>query len=125
MKNRAIKVSIFFTILILLGIAYYFVTYLTGLYIPCYIRLITGFRCPGCGISHMIINIFHMNFKAAYMSNQLLFLTSPIIIAMIAREVYCYIRYDTHETDKCIEITAIILIVLFLIFAVLRNIFGF
>lgn len=123
MKNRAIKVSISFTILILIGVSYYLVTYFTGLYIPCYIRLITGFRCPGCGITHMIINIFHMNFAAAFKSNQLLFLTTPIIIAMIVCKIYCYIRYNNYKTDKWIDIISLILIALFLIFTVLRNIY--
>ena len=123
MKNRAIKVSISFSILILIGVFYYLVTCFTGLYIPCYIRLITGFRCPGCGISHMLINIFHMNFTAAFKSNQLLFITSPIIIAMIIRNVYCYIRYNNYKTDKWIDIISLILIALFIIFTVLRNIY--
>lgn len=123
MKSRAKKVCIFLTAFLLIGIAYYFVTCLTGLYIPCFVRLITGYRCPGCGISHMIINIFHLNFKAAFKSNQLLFLTSPLIIAMIIREIYCYIKYGNHKTDKWIDITAFILIALFLVFTVFRNIY--
>lgn len=125
MKARAKKACIFLTVILLIGIVYYIVTYFTGLYIPCTVRLITGFRCPGCGISHMIINIFHFNFKAAFKSNQLLFVTSPIIIAMIVREIYCYIKYENHKTDKWIDITAFVLIALFLIFTVFRNIFEF
>lgn len=125
MKFRAKRVCIFLTALLLIGIAYYFVAYFTGLYIPCYVRLVTGFKCPGCGISHMIINIFHLNFKAAFKSNQLLFVTSPLIAAMIIREIYCYIKYGKHKTDKWIDITAFILVALFLIFTVLRNIFEF
>lgn len=125
MKLRAKRVCISLTALLLIGIAYYFVAYFTGLYIPCYVRLVTGFKCPGCGISHMIINIFHLNFKAAFKSNQLLFVTSPLIAAMIIREIYCYIKYGKHKTDKWIDITAFILVALFLIFTVLRNIFEF
>lgn len=125
MKIRAKKVCISLTALLLIGIAYYFVTCFTGFYIPCPVRLITGFRCPGCGISHMIINIYHLNFKAAFKSNQLLFVTSPLIIAMVVREIYCYIKYEKHKTDKWIDITAFILIALFLIFTVLRNIYEF
>lgn len=73
----------------------------------------------------MIINIFHLNFKAAFKSNQLLFLTSPIIAAMIAREIYCYIKYEKHKTDKWIDITSFILIGMFILFTVLRNIYKF
>lgn len=125
MKSRAKKLCIFLTAILLIGVLYYFVTYFTGFYIPCLVRLVTGLRCPGCGISHMIINIFHLNFKAAFKSNQLLFLTSPIIAAMIAREIYCYIKYEKHKTDKWIDITSFILIGMFILFTVLRNIYKF
>ena len=125
MKSRAKKVCIFLTAILLIGVLYYFVTYFTGFYIHCLVRLVTGLRCPGCGISHMIINIFHLNFKAAFKSNQLLFLTSPIIAAMIAREIYCYIKYEKHKTDKWIDITSFILIGMFILFTVLRNIYKF
>lgn len=125
MKSRAKKVCIFLAAILLIGVLYYFVTYFTGFYIPCLVRLVTGLRCPGCGISHMIINIFHLNFKAAFKSNQLLFLTSPIIIAMIVRETYCYIKYEKHKTDKWIDITSFILIGAFILFTVLRNIYKF
>lgn len=125
MKSRAKKFCIFLTAILLIGVLYYFVTYFTGFYIPCLVRLVTGLRCPGCGISHMIINIFHLNFKAAFKSNQLLFLTSPIIAAMIVRETYCYIKYEKHKTDKWIDITSFILIGAFILFTVLRNIYKF
>lgn len=39
-------------IFFLLGLAYYIVTQLTPLRIPCLFQKITGLACPGCGISH-------------------------------------------------------------------------
>ena len=125
MKSRAKKVCIFLTAILLIGVLYYFVTYFTGFYIPCLVRLVTGQKKTGGGKTHMILNIFHLNFKAAFKSNQLLFLTSPIIAAMIAREIYCYIKYEKHKTDKWIDITSFILIGMFILFTVLRNIYKF
>lgn len=125
MKARAKKAFLNLTLLFLICPAYCVFVYCTDLYIPCIFRLLTGLKCPGCGISHMLINLLHFNFKAAFKSNQLLFITFPIIISMIIREIYCYIKYGNHKTDKWIKVTSFVLIALFIAFTLLRNIFKF
>ena len=47
-------------IFFLLGLAYYIVTQLTPLRIPCLFQKITGLACPGCGISHFCIRLLNL-----------------------------------------------------------------
>jgi hypothetical protein len=49
-------------IFFLLGLAYYIITQLTPLRIPCLFQKITGLACPGCGISHFCIRLLHLDF---------------------------------------------------------------
>ena len=53
----------------LLGLAYYIVTQLTPLRIPCLFQKITGLACPGCGISHFCIRLLHLDFLGAAREN--------------------------------------------------------
>ena len=37
--------------------------------VPCIFRTITGLKCPGCGVTHMLINMVQMNFAGAFAAN--------------------------------------------------------
>lgn len=43
--------------LLVLGVGYLLAGIFFGFYIPCPIKAITGFRCPGCGLSHAAADI--------------------------------------------------------------------
>lgn len=52
----------------------------TGLMIPCPFRLITGLKCPGCGMTHMCMSLLRLDFKAASKANVFLFATLPLLL---------------------------------------------
>ena len=68
-------------IFFLLGLAYYIVTQLTPLRIPCLFQKITGLACPGCGISHFCIRLLHLDFLGAARENLAIALLSPLWLA--------------------------------------------
>ena len=65
----------------LLGLAYYIVTQLTPLRIPCLFQKITGLACPGCGISHFCIRLLHLDLLGAARENLAIALLSPLWLA--------------------------------------------
>ena len=65
-------------IFFLLGLAYYIVTQLTPLRIPCLFQKITGLACPGCGISHFCIRLLHLDLLGAAKENLAITLLSPL-----------------------------------------------
>ena len=65
----------------LLGLAYYIVTQLTPLRIPCLFQKITGLACPGCGISHFCIRLLHLDLLGAVKENLAITLLSPLWLA--------------------------------------------
>ena len=68
-------------IFFLLGLAYYIVTQLTPLRIPCLFQKITGLACPGCGISHFCIRLLHLDLLGAAKENLAITLLSPLWLA--------------------------------------------
>ena len=108
-------------IIILAGFIYYLINRFTGFGIPCAFRVATGLPCPSCGISHMFIHIFALDFKSALADNQFLFFTWPLVAAEIV-----YIIYK-NESGKSLSKVNTVLIGIFGImlvsFGIVRIIF--
>ncbi len=126
MKKRLIKVIIRDVLLLLILIGYYFFNKYTGIYIPCIFRKITGFKCPGCGITHLVFALLKLDFHEAFISNPLVFIYLPFIIIYFTYLDYLYIYEKKDKVLKKIpNIIWIILIIITIIYAVIRNISGF
>jgi hypothetical protein len=67
------------------GLLYLLWLRLTGIGIPCLFRLLTGWKCPGCGVTHMVLALSRLDFPAAWEANPFLLLTLPFLIAEIFR----------------------------------------
>ena len=102
---------------------YYLWVSFTNLYIPCVFRVITGLKCPGCGITHMIMAACRFDFKSAFSENPLLFVTLPIVGIIYAVKKCYYIKTGTKIKDgKAMRVLEYILLALFIIFGIVRNI---
>ena len=100
MKKRLMKVIIRDVLLLLILIGYYFFNKYTGIYVPCIIHEITGLKCPGCGITHLVFALFHLNIKEAFNSNPLVFIYMPFIIFYFTYLDYLYIY---EKKDKILK----------------------
>ena len=125
MKKRLIKVIIRDVLLLLILIGYYFINKKTNFYIPCIFHEITGYKCPGCGITHLVFALLHFDFREAFISNPLVFIYMPFIIFYFAYYDYLYIF---EKKDKIIKKIPnwiwIILIIITSAYGVVRNIIG-
>ena len=83
MKKRIIKVISIVLFLVILLLGYYFLNYKFNLGIPCIFYKITGYKCPGCGITRAIFSLLKGNIKNAIYYNKLLFIAGPFIIIYI------------------------------------------
>ena len=92
---------------------------LTGIGIPCPIRLVTGFQCPGCGITHMLASLLHGNLRGAWASNPFLLVTSPVLLYLVFREIR---KPETSRGRRTVNVILYTYITALVIFGVLRNI---
>ena len=105
-----------FLICLMLGVYTMFVRN-TGTGFPCLFRYFTHLQCPGCGVTHMLLELLHGNFREAYNSHPVLFLWGPFLLWLVLKSLYAYI------TDKDLRLRTwekagmyIFLVVLFVFF---------
>ena len=103
------------------GLIYYFVVTRTAFKIPCLFHEITGFLCPGCGITRMIISITRLDFYSAFLYNKAVFLTIPIIFYLIFSMERRYILTGSRKLTRLEKNLAWAEIALLVIFGVVRN----
>lgn len=91
-------------------------------YIPCPIKKITGLYCPGCGITRMLLSLLKLDFYKAFRYNPLVFISLPI-------GIYLYIDYIIRKNKslykKIPQKAWYIIIVIFIVYGILRNIPSF
>lgn len=124
MKKRIIKIISIVLFLVILLLGYYFLNYKFNLGIPCIFYKITGYKCPGCGITRAIFSLLKGNIKNAIYYNKLLFIAGPFIIIYIIYKFYIYI-YDKKESKKAkiiIKYTTYFLLLISILYSILRNI---
>ncbi len=128
MKRKGMDKKLLKRILIYVGIFFICIAYLlwvrkTHLGIPCLFYLITGWKCPGCGITRMCYHIFFLEFREAYEANAYLCVTLPFLIVMSVKEI---VRRKTHGKVSVVNQMVLYLYIAgLLIFGVLRNIYCF
>jgi len=108
-------------ILILLGLggAYFIWLKVTGIAIPCMFRKVTGYLCPGCGVTGLLYHLIMLDFKEAYHANPFLFVTGPILAAELIYATYCSVK--NRRLPRWNEGAVLVYGIALCVFGVLRN----
>ena len=120
MKARLLRVVKRYGILLAIGILYFVFVSLTDIGIPCVFRLVTGFQCPGCGISRMLAALIRLDFVSALHYNPVILLTSPILLFAFIHSDIDYIWSGKYSVGKY-QFLWIAELVILLAFGVIRN----
>ena len=107
--------------IVLLGLAYALFIQCTGLGIPCVFRLVTGYRCPGCGMTHAAMALIHGQPKVAFRENPLSLSVAPLLLLYGAYRAEVYIRTARTDFRKWEIVFLGVLWVVVLLFWLLRN----
>ena len=117
-----IKYSKMKLILILISflIIYFILSELLDVGIPCLFYEITGYYCPGCGITRLLFSLLKLDFYQAFRYNPLIF------ILIIITGIYLLVKFILKKfMNISIEIpnyVYYILLIIVIIFGILRNI---
>ena len=109
--------------MLIISYGYYFLNLKFGFTIKCPFHTITGFYCPGCGITRMLFSIITLDFYQAFRYNPFVF------VLLVLTIIYLIIKFILLRF-KNIKISIpqyvyYIIIVLAIIFMILRNIDAF
>ena len=120
MTKSQIKKEIRYLLIILgVGFGYYIWLTHTHLGIPCPFRMFTGWLCPGCGITHMLIALIQLDFHTAYLENPFLLLTSPFLIGEILYQRYLQLTKQTNPQWN--QVLLWLYVIALITFGILRN----
>lgn len=114
-KSTIIGLSCF-----LLFLIYYFIVKKYNFSIPCAFHEITGYECPGCGITRMLFAILQFNFYEAIKYNILLFSSLPFIIYFGAKHYWYWL--NNKKVKPLPKKYYYIILIIVLLFGVIRNI---
>ncbi len=111
------KISLGIIVIVLLY-GYYFITKKWGVGIPCFFEQLTGYYCPGCGVTRMTFSLIHLDFYGAFRYNPLVFCLILLFI------LYKLIKIE-YRNIKLPKWVAYVLLIIVVGFGILRNIPGF
>lgn len=109
----------------IIGVAYIIFHKITGLSIPCPIKLVTGKYCPGCGITRMLFALLRLDFQAAFLANRFLFFLLPVIVIYAAVKAVIYIVTGKNRQTLPEQIAIILITILTIAFWIMRNMDAF
>lgn len=89
--------------------------------IACPFYTATGLKCPGCGVTTMIVALSLGKWVVAWQANPFLLASSPFLLAELGWEWYR--RHKEIKQPKWNQSFLYLYLVLFLAFGILRNIF--
>lgn len=121
-KHRAVKLSLRVAAAALGGLLYYLIISITGISVPCPFNLITGLKCPGCGITRMLSAILRLDFKSAFGFNPVIFCSLLPLGIVFSVQAVKYIRSGNTSYYKWQNAVLWTVIFALIIFCVLRNI---
>jgi len=64
--------------------------------IPCVWKAISGYNCPGCGLTHAFIALLQLRWQEAWLENPLIYLIVPVLIALTLRDFIRFWRLESR-----------------------------
>ncbi len=123
LKKKAIKTIAFTSLVIfILGVLYYIFVRVAGFGIPCVVYQLTGYKCPSCGITRMVVHLSKFQFKQAFYDNMMVFIAWPFVLIDVI-----YIFYKSLIREKLPIATYIfsyLIVGIAVIFCIIRNIYN-
>ena len=108
-----------------LGLGYAAFIHLTGWAIPCLFRQVTGFKCPGCGVTRMLSALLHGDWRGAWESNAAVLTLSPVLAGLVGLSLVRWIRTGSARLPRWADAVTVVCVVLLLLFTVARNLPAF
>ena len=94
---------------------------LTGYGIPCVFRLITGLKCPGCGMTHAYLALLRGDVHGAAEYNLMSITVMPILIVYLLFKGIVFVRKGTMRTRVWEYILYTLCLIILILYFLYRN----
>ena len=102
-----------------LGIAYFLLVKYTSFSLPCPFRYLSGYKCPGCGITTMLLALAEGNLQAAREAHLFLFYTWPWLTLLLI--AFYSNTHPPHGRPKIYNFLLCLYLLACILFGVYRN----
>lgn len=82
------------------GLVYGIFVRYTGLAIPCFFNKVTGFYCPGCGVTRMCVALLQFHFREAFYANPVIFCMLPVFLLVFLTGAVRYVKDGIRELPQ-------------------------
>lgn len=120
-KGRLITIILNAMALVAMALIYAWFYRKTELGIPCVFNLVSGFKCPGCGVTRMLFSLIELDFKSAFLHNPMLLVLLPIFAMFAVKWAVSYILTGKTKAGKSETIIAVVMIIVVSAFGIVRN----
>lgn len=120
-RKRAKEVCCNGSIIVAAGLALLICYRLTGHGLPCVFRAMTGYLCPGCGMTRAVVAILDGNFAKAWQYNALSLTLLPVLTLYLLYKAVRFIFKGEEEFRIGEIIFLLILLAIAICFDVARN----
>ena len=104
------------------GVLYGLFVKKTHLGVPCIFHLVTGFKCPGCGVTRMAVALLQLDVAKAFEANAAIVLLSPVFFVLAVTCTYTYIKTGVWKMGCLQNAAAWFCIVVLIIYGIGRNV---
>ena len=122
-RKRAIKLLCVLTSVVLVGLVYSIIAK-SGYGIPCLWYTFTGLRCPGCGISRSLVAMLNLDFIAFLHYNLAMPLILFYMLWVMCIATIHYLRHGIWQYRTPCQWMDVTMLILFLLWGILRNVWG-
>ena len=120
-KQRLFRLLRNVGIVCLPGGAYALICTRFGVGIPCPFRKLTGFLCPGCGVSRLCLCLLRLDFAGAWAAHPVIFSLLPFAAVLAVRFAMRYVQSGCRRLTKTETVLTYAACAVLLVYGVVRN----
>ena len=107
--------------MLLFGITYALICIHFGVGIPCPFRTLTGWMCPGCGVSRLCLCLLRLDLAGAWAANPVILLLLPFGMVLAVRLGVRYVKNGSQRLTKAESALVYTACAVLLVYGVVRN----
>ena len=110
---------LFFILTIAFVLIFYHFYNIYNIGIPCIFKTITGYDCPGCGLTRATGEVIKFNFKKALEYNSSVFIVLPLLIYYFSNSIYAWL-FDKKKKELP-KLIIVLMIIYLILHTIIRN----
>ena len=119
--ERTGKIGLYAVLLLILAAGCVFLLH-AGMPVPCVFHLVTGLKCPGCGITHLLLALVQGRVTEAFWYNPAVFIVLPVLCVMVLVLAVRYVRTGSTKTTRTEDMIFTGMAAGLILFGIIRNI---